>query len=183
MTIYYLIVDKAKVASKSGNLPASNYGEMSIESLPFIGKVEFGEFANTKGLNFFYKKPDKIDKDQTLIKVDIADQAMNECTLKKYKRSDCMRVIANTHDGTLTAMRPEREVGLKVTVVSQVLPNGAERLKQHAVQDESREKKPADPKREKQEAKAVSVMQRAIDAREKAQSKGSKDREPPTFQH
>lgn len=169
MSIYYLVVRKQNVASKSGNLPPAAYGDMPIESLPFIGKVEFDKDADTRGLNFFYKKPDVkgIGNDHIVIKVDINDQAMKETTLKKYQRTDCMRVIANLHDRTLTISRPENEVGLKISVISQVMDK-SERYKHNA---EMEEKAVHNPPKEKKgnplRMAAISLAQKVIDYREK----------------
>lgn len=174
MSIFYILAEKAKAGTKSGNLSSSNYGEFEANDLHFP-KLTGGH----RDFTMYYDKPE-IKSHQILLKVEVKDSDMEKSEIKRNFEPNGIRVTTRINDWVAEANKAPSSFQIKV--LSQVLPNGFERLKQHAAQEETRANKPTDLKREKQEAKAVSLMQRAIDEREKDQSKDSKGKEPPRFQ-
>jgi hypothetical protein len=176
MPIYYLIVNKERIASKEGNLPSSYFGERDAASLPFLDRKYFDGNAKNRACKLWFDlrkpTPEEVRSNEILIKVNIDDKAMNETTYQKHEHVTSTVIIANYHDPTKAKYR---EVGLKVTVLSQVMPDGSERYKHNAEQEE----RPAIKAKKDHSIirLATAVAQLGIDVKEKIENK--KAPEPP----
>jgi hypothetical protein len=171
MSIFYILAEKAKSGTKSGNLSSSNYGEFEANSPHFL------ELSGTKVAFSMMREKPEIPSGKILLKVEADNWEIKNVAMKGKRDGNIIRFQPGTEDATRTHVGNPKS--FKVKVISQVMPDGTERYKHNAELDERAVNKPSKPQKENLLTKVgTSILQRAIDLKER--NVGKEQLEKPT---